>query len=61
MINELGFKKVALITAVNSDFSVSLSKIFKDAITEIGGEAVESRIPTAGSPLSSPLKKPPSL
>jgi len=40
MINELGFTKVALITAVNSDFSVGLSKIFKDAIIEMGGEIV---------------------
>jgi len=40
MINELGYKKVALITAVNSDFSVGLSKIFKEAIIEKGGEIV---------------------
>lgn len=40
MINELGFKKVALITAVNSDFSVGLSKIFKEAILEQGGEII---------------------
>ncbi|MCG8403539.1 MAG: ABC transporter substrate-binding protein [Firmicutes bacterium] len=40
MINELGFKKVALITAVNSDYSVGLSKIFKETIEENGGEIV---------------------
>ncbi len=40
MINELGLKRVALITAVNSDFSVGLSKIFKEAIIEKGGEIV---------------------
>ena len=28
LVNELGWKKVALITAVNNDFSVGLSKIF---------------------------------
>lgn len=40
MINEMGLKKVALITSVNNDFSVGLSKIFKDAILANGGEIV---------------------
>lgn len=40
MINELGFKKVALITALNSDYSVGLSKIFKETIEANGGEIV---------------------
>lgn len=40
MINEMGWKKVALITSVNNDFSVGLSKIFKDAILANGGEIV---------------------
>ncbi|WP_027363671.1 ABC transporter substrate-binding protein [Desulfotruncus alcoholivorax] len=40
IINDLGWKKVALITSVNNDFSVGLSKIFKDAILANGGEIV---------------------
>ncbi|MFZ5943886.1 MAG: ABC transporter substrate-binding protein [Bacillota bacterium] len=40
LINELGWKKVALITAVNNDFSVGLSKIFKDGILKNGGEII---------------------
>ncbi|SFG45125.1 amino acid/amide ABC transporter substrate-binding protein, HAAT family (TC 3.A.1.4.-) [Desulfotomaculum arcticum] len=39
-INELGWKNVALITSVNNDFSVGLSKIFKDAILANGGNIV---------------------
>lgn len=40
LINEAGLKKVALITSVNNDFSVGLSKIFEDAINANGGEIV---------------------
>ncbi len=40
VINDLGMKKVALVTAVNNDFSVSLSEIFKQAILDNGGEVV---------------------
>ncbi|KJS19165.1 MAG: branched-chain amino acid ABC transporter substrate-binding protein [Clostridiaceae bacterium BRH_c20a] len=40
LVNELGWKKVALITAVNNDFSVGLSKIFKEGILNNGGEVV---------------------
>jgi len=40
IINELGYKNVALITSVNNDFSVGLSKIFKDAIIADGGNIV---------------------
>jgi len=39
-INEMGWKKVALITSVNNDFSVGLSKIFEEAIIANGGEIV---------------------
>ncbi len=40
VINEKNWKKVALITSVNNDYSVGLSKIFKDAINKNGGNVV---------------------
>jgi len=40
VIQEKGWKNVALITSKNNDYSVSLSKIFSDAITANGGSVV---------------------
>jgi len=40
VIQEKGWKNVALITSKNNDYSVSLSKIFSDAITSNGGKVV---------------------
>ncbi len=40
VIQEKGWKNVALITSKNNDYSVSLSKIFTDAITSNGGQVV---------------------
>lgn len=40
VIQEKGWKNVALITSKNNDYSVSLSKIFSDAITANGGKIV---------------------
>lgn len=37
---ELGWKKVALVTSINNDYSVSLSKIFKDALGKYDVEIV---------------------
>ncbi len=37
---ELGWKKVALVTSINNDYSVGLSKIFKDALNKYGVEIV---------------------
>ncbi|EHQ90838.1 ABC transporter substrate-binding protein [Desulfosporosinus youngiae] len=40
VIQEKGWKNVALITSKNNDYSVSLSKIFSSAITDNGGNIV---------------------
>lgn len=40
VIQEKGWKNVALITSKNNDYSVSLSKIFSDAIDANGGKVV---------------------
>jgi len=40
VVNEKGWKNVALITSINNDYSVGLSKIFKDAIVKAGGTVV---------------------
>lgn len=40
VIGEKGWKNVALITSKNNDYSVSLSKIFSDAIAANGGKVV---------------------
>lgn len=40
IVEKKGWKKVALITSINNDFSVGLSKIFKDGILAAGGEIV---------------------
>jgi len=40
VIQEKGWKNVALITLKNNDYSVSLSKIFSNAITSNGGKIV---------------------
>jgi len=40
VIEEKGWKNVALITSKNNDYSVSLSKIFSDAIVANGGQVV---------------------
>ncbi|MDA8222374.1 ABC transporter substrate-binding protein [Desulfosporosinus sp.] len=40
VIQEKGWKNVALITSKNNDYSVSLSKIFSDAIDANGGKIV---------------------
>lgn len=37
---ELGWEKVALVTSINNDYSVGLSKIFKDALDKYGVEIV---------------------
>lgn len=37
---ELGWKKVALVTSVNNDYSVGLTNIFKDALEKYGIEIV---------------------
>jgi branched-chain amino acid transport system substrate-binding protein len=45
MVEKKGWKKVALITSINNDFSVGLSKIFKDGVLAAGGEiATEENI-----------------
>lgn len=45
IVEKKGWKKVALITSINNDFSVGLSKIFKDGILAAGGEiATEENI-----------------
>jgi len=40
VINEKGWKNIAVITSINNDYSVGLSNIFKDAINEKGGTVV---------------------
>jgi len=40
VIQEKGWKNVALITSKNNDYSVSLSKIFTSAIVDAGGKVV---------------------
>jgi branched-chain amino acid transport system substrate-binding protein len=40
VIEELKWDKAALVTSLNNDFSVGLSKIFAKAIKELGGEIV---------------------
>lgn len=40
VINEKGWKNVAVITSINNDYSVGLSRIFKDSIKEKGGTVV---------------------
>lgn len=40
VINEKGWKNVALITSINNDYSVGLSSIFENAINEKGGTVV---------------------
>ena len=45
MVEKKGWKKVALITSINNDFSVGLSKIFKDGVIAANGEvATEENI-----------------
>lgn len=39
-VETLGWKKVALVTSVNNDYSVGLTKIFKDALTRYGAQIV---------------------
>lgn len=40
LVEQLGWKKVALVTSVNNDYSVGLTKIFKDALQKYGAEVV---------------------
>jgi branched-chain amino acid transport system substrate-binding protein len=40
LMDKFGFKNFALITSVNNDYSVGLSKIFEDAVKKYGGKIV---------------------
>jgi len=40
VIEEKGWKNVALITSKNNDYSVGLSKIFADSVVDLGGKVV---------------------
>ena len=58
VIQEKGWKNVALITSKNNDYSVSLSKIFKDAIVANGGKvAIEEFIQDKDTDFSGQITK----
>lgn len=40
VIKERGWKKIAMITSKNNDYSVGVTEVFKKAITEYGGQVV---------------------
>lgn len=44
-VEKMGWKNVALVTSTNNDYSVGLSKLFKDGVTKAGGNiAIEQSI-----------------
>lgn len=58
VIQEKGWKNVALITSKNNDYSVSLSKIFTDAIVAAGGKvAIEEFIQDKDTDFSGQITK----
>lgn len=58
IIQEKGWKNVALITSKNNDYSVSLSKIFTDAINANGGKiAIEEFIQDKDTDFSGQITK----
>ena len=58
VIQEKGWKNVALITSKNNDYSVSLSKIFSDAIVAAGGKvAIEEFIQDKDTDFSGQITK----
>lgn len=58
VIQEKGWKNVALITSKNNDYSVSLSKIFADAIVANGGKvAIEEFIQDKDTDFSGQITK----
>ncbi|KUO77460.1 MAG: branched-chain amino acid ABC transporter substrate-binding protein [Desulfosporosinus sp. BRH_c37] len=58
VIQEKGWKNVALITSKNNDYSVSLSKIFSDAIVANGGKvAIEEFIQDKDTDFSGQITK----
>lgn len=58
VIQEKGWKNVALITSKNNDYSVSLSKIFTDAIVANGGKvAIEEFIQDKDTDFSGQITK----
>lgn len=58
VINEKGWKNIAVITSINNDYSVGLTGIFKDAISEYGGNVViEENIQDGDSDFSAIITK----